>query len=69
MKRVVLPHTRADAEHAAEVTERLREEEPPFGLALTEAICPACRLAFFVTDRVHSWGLCPDCLGAALVRV
>ncbi len=67
--RIVLPHTRAQAEHAAEVTARLHEEEPPFGLDLAEAICPACALAFFVTDRVHSWGLCPDCLSTALVRV
>ena len=69
MKRLVLPHTRAQAEHAAEVTERLREEDPPLGLDLTEAICPACSLAFFVTDRVHSWGLCPDCLKGALEAV
>jgi hypothetical protein len=73
--RIVLPHTRAQAEHAAEVTARLHAEGPlivegtNLGLDLTEAICPACSLAFFVTDRVHSWGLCPDCLREALVRV
>jgi len=68
MRRVVLPHSRAQAEHAAEVTERLREEEPPLGLDYKEAVCPACSLAFLVTDRAHSWGLCRDCL-TDLVRV
>lgn len=68
MKRVVLPHTRAQAEHAAEVTERLREEEPPLGLTLHEAICPSCSLAFLVTDRAHSWGICRECM-TDLVRV
>lgn len=73
--RIVLPHTRAQAEHAVEVTARLHEEEPitvdgvTVGLDLAEAICPACSLAFWVADRAHSWGLCPDCLSAALVRL
>lgn len=73
--RIVLPHTRAQAEHAAEVTERLREEGPVFvdgvniGLDLIEAVCPSCSLAFLVTDRVGSWGLCLDCLREAIVRL
>lgn len=58
-----------DTAHAAEVTERLREEEPPLGLDLSEAICPRCRLAFFVGERAFSWGVCSDCLGEPLQPV
>lgn len=39
------------------------------GLALDEAICPGCDLAFFVGERAFSWGVCPSCLGAALEPV
>ena len=75
MKRLVLPFNRAQAEHAAEVTEVLREEGPlviegvNVGLDYAEAICPACSLAFWVTDRAHSWGMCPECLRGALERI
>lgn len=60
MKRLVLPITRAQAEHAADVTARLREDEPPLGLEEREAICPSCTFAFLVPSR-PTWGLCPDC--------
>lgn len=75
MSRRVLPHTRAQAEHAAEVTARLQADSPlvvdgvNLGLDEGEAICPSCSLAFFVSDRAHSWGLCRDCLDTALVRI
>jgi hypothetical protein len=44
-------------------------KEPPFGIDSHEAICPSCDLAFFVTEAAFSWGVCPDCLGEALVPV
>lgn len=65
----VLPFTRAQAEHAQEVTLLLQEDDPPLGLDYTEAICPACSLAFFVTDRDHSWGMCRECFEVALAKV
>lgn len=56
-------------EHAVEVTARLREDEPPLGLDESEAICPKCCLAYFVTNRAFDWGLCRDCLDVALEPV
>jgi len=53
-------------EHSRDVTARLRDEEV---LGLDEAICPACSLAFFVGSGSDSWGVCPDCLGAALQKI
>lgn len=44
-------------------------EDRQMGLALDEAICPCCNLAFFVGERAFSWGACPDCIGVALVPV
>lgn len=67
--RIVLPHTRAQAAHAEDVTAALREEEPPLAVALNEAVCPSCALVFTVTDRLHSWGLCRDCLTEAVKRL
>lgn len=61
--------TSSDRAHAHATTERLRAEEPPLGLALNEAICPVCSLAYLVTDRAFDWGTCPDCIGAALEPV
>lgn len=75
MTTTVLPFTRAQAEHARDVTARLHEDGPlvvegvNVGLDLAEAICPACSLAFWVSDAAHSWGTCPDCLKEAIVRL
>lgn len=54
-------------EHAAEVTERLREDEPPLGLTLDEAVCPRCLMAYFVP--AGSWGVCRDCLDEPLLAL
>lgn len=58
--------SRYHGEHAQAVTEALREEEPPLGLALEEAVCPRCLMAFWVA--AGSWGVCPDCLAEALLH-
>lgn len=43
-----------------EVTERLREDGPDaLGLAMDEAICPSCCLAYFV--RAGQDGVCRSC--------
>ena len=39
------------------------------GLAPDEAICNGCDLAFFVGERAFSWGVCPTCIGEALVPI
>lgn len=58
--RIVIPTSRAVAEHAKALTVRLREDEPPAGLASNESICPVCLLTFC---KPGDWGLCPDCTG------
>jgi hypothetical protein len=60
--------THAQVIHAREVTERLREEEPPLGLDLREAVCHSCNLAFWVHDA-FSWGVCPECLAESLTTI
>lgn len=57
------------AAHAREVTSRLRADDPPLGLADTEAICPRCSLAFIVREAAFDWGVCPDCLADAVVQL
>jgi len=55
--------------YAAEVTARLREEEPPLGLLLSEAVCPACLPAYWLPAGTD--GACRDCAadGVALELV
>lgn len=53
--------SRHHGEHAAAVTEHLREDEPPLGLAYDEAVCPRCLMAYFVP--AGSYGVCRDCHG------
>ena len=48
-------------------TRRLRATDPPL-LAMDEALCPKCRLAYFVSSQAHDWGCCSECLGEALVK-
>lgn len=55
--------------HARDVTGRLRDDEPPMGLSHREAICPRCSLAFHVRESAFDWGVCPDCLADAVVRL
>lgn len=45
--------------HAQAVTESLHEEEAPLGLALEEAVCPACLLAYWLAAGAR--GVCRDC--------
>lgn len=60
---------------SCERTDRLRAEgtyqieDRTMGLALDEAICPGCDLAFFVGERAFSWMVCPSCLSEALEPV
>ena len=49
-------------------TLRLRAMDPPL-LAMDEALCPKCRLAYFVSSQAHDWGACDTCIGEALVPV
>ena len=49
----------ARAIHAAAATERLRGEDPPWGIDLRESICEGCSLAYWTESG--SWGICPDC--------
>lgn len=74
-RRVVVPFTRLEKEHADDVTDRLRSDAPllvdglNIALDYGEAICPACDLAFWVASSAHSWGMCPDCFSSRLVSV
>lgn len=57
MPNIVIPVSSREARHARELTERLREDEPPLGLDRTEIVCPVCQLASW---REGPFGLCPD---------
>lgn len=55
-------------EHAADVTAKLRADDPPLGMSEQEVVCPRCTLVFFIPTGVPFWGVCPDCVGEAIGR-